>query len=312
MKTTTNSILYLVVALFIGLASCEKVNDPYEGIVIEGPDTTTTNPIDTNQIDTTGDYDITYQSHKTLLVEEFTGLKCGNCPEGSDWIAAKSSSNDAEDFVFIAYHVGSLASPDASGKYALDLTNPQAEKFYTDEGTPPQPSAIFQRTGSALGFNGTGATWDGFYNDLKTNGHFASGSSDVLLGIGNAYLEKDDKLNITLAADVVTQPDSNYKVVGVILEGGIIGYQKDYKLLPDRYRENYEFKHVFRHVFTSSLKGDDFYDDTATRDDNITKSYSVSLDGKVDVPKNCYVVAFIVNATTGQVVTAMEQKVHVQ
>jgi len=54
---------------------------------------------------------------RSVLVEEYTGVKCVNCPEGAAILKAAAEANDGRVIV-IGLHSGSLTSPiDGESKY---------------------------------------------------------------------------------------------------------------------------------------------------------------------------------------------------
>src|SRR6185503_2892836 len=99
MKTLRIPILILA-GLFLVWASCEKIDKPY----IEGShivDTTHTSTADTFFTDTT-------PQPRIVLLEDYTGHKCGNCPSAATK-AAELKTLYGDKVVVMALHVGDFA-----------------------------------------------------------------------------------------------------------------------------------------------------------------------------------------------------------
>lgn len=61
---------------------------------------------------------------KKYLVEELTGVRCVNCPEGAEELENLNNAN-GNSFVIVAHHFGSLTSP---------IANKSTQDFRTDQG----------------------------------------------------------------------------------------------------------------------------------------------------------------------------------
>jgi len=100
--------------------SCDKLSEPYATVK--------------TQYDTTG--------KPYVLIEEYTGHKCINCP------LASQKARKLVDFyrgkvILMSVHGTSLADPDA--KYVLDLRTPEANQWITDFAIPYVPMALINR-----------------------------------------------------------------------------------------------------------------------------------------------------------------------
>src|SRR5687768_4725486 len=95
MKRFFKLILCLIV-YSIYLSSCDKVKDPYSTTLDGGGDTTAT-----------------VVKVRKVLLEEYTGHRCGNCPPAA--VTAQTlKSTYGERLVVMTVHAGFFAEPKAS------------------------------------------------------------------------------------------------------------------------------------------------------------------------------------------------------
>lgn len=99
-------ILFAIFACFAIFAnSCDQIDAPY----------TLNSGVDTNTVDTTKVY-------RKILIEEFTGHACNNCPKAHD-ILTNILKKYPNNIISIAHHVGSLAEPTDELPYNFKNSN---------------------------------------------------------------------------------------------------------------------------------------------------------------------------------------------
>lgn len=139
-------ILYMALATaFIGLASC---NDDFDG---DNRYMTNPNP---PQVDTTGYV-------KRVLVEDFTGQRCVNCPDAAQMLSGLKEETYGDRMILVAMHAGglSLGTPlhnDVAQTYMTALgmgaNNPaiSIDRVYNDDGVYSNwPNAIASRAAAS-------------------------------------------------------------------------------------------------------------------------------------------------------------------
>ena len=139
-------ILYMALATaFIGLASCDDVFD--------GDNRYMTNP-NPPQVDTTGYV-------KRVLVEDFTGQRCVNCPDAAQMLSGLKEETYGDRMILVAMHAGglSLGTPlhnDVAQTYMTALgmgaNNPaiSIDRVYNDDGVYSNwPNAIASRAAAS-------------------------------------------------------------------------------------------------------------------------------------------------------------------
>ena len=255
----------LVLLLFISfLYGCDRVayKDAYENpapivIPIDTAKEDTTNPIDTVIGDTTKtDTVVTYKAVTSflqkVLIEDFTGHTCGNCPFAAKE-AKKIEELYGERVITMAIHCGQFAVP---------VQNPNDVKFKTDFRTP---------VGTALDIK-FGASNAGLPRGIINRKKFTTSPKVSLLnytewgtrvnqivslpqgnGIGLTINPKFDSVSRSINVYVSTKFERAFtgkiKMTGYMVEDKILNWQKFYP--SPGVTENIEF---YEHNHT--LRGD--------------------------------------------------------
>jgi hypothetical protein len=188
-------------------------------------------------------------NNKKVLLEDYTGPYCGNCPPAAD-TAAALASRYSPNVIVIAVHAGYFAYPHGTD-YPGTFTTSAGEAWDAAGGF-----GISANKGNPNGMVNRKA-FPG--KNLITNQSIWP--STVPLGLVDPFKIKLDittrydttvrALNTDIKAKFITNYNNNVMIQAVITEDGIEGHQKDYSINPPVI-ENYEFEHVLR----GSLNGD--------------------------------------------------------
>ncbi len=271
-------ILTVVSMLFYG---CEKIDPPF-----------TENQGGTDPPDTT-------RVVKRVLLEDYTGHDCVNCPTAA--VAAEDLKEVyGEKLVVMAVHAGFFARP----------TPGLPEDFRTDAGevwdqyfgisAAGNPNGVVDRVEKAPGdyiFN-YGEWGTAIAAELEED-------AEAKITIENSF--SGDNLTSNITSEFLTELDGIYNIVFCITQDSIIGSQKnnDTNVGDTPLIEDYVFMHVLR--YTNAVWGDNLTDNV-----EVGKEYesTFSVDFEADwIPKNCHVVAFICNAETKTIIQVEESKV---
>jgi thiol-disulfide isomerase/thioredoxin len=109
--------------------SCDVITPPYTRSV--APDTTQP---DTGMV----------RYHK-VLIEEFTGAQCTNCPIGHRKLAELAAVY-GDSIVIVSIHAGEFARPNASKGYPTDFRTPAGEELNTRFRVFAYPAAVIDRS----------------------------------------------------------------------------------------------------------------------------------------------------------------------
>jgi len=109
--------LLLLAIITLSFVACDDVEDPYEHL----PKVSSCQVTDSSQvIQKTSDQDF---GARKLLLEEYTGIRCGNCPDMANIINSISATfGDSVIVVALQAYTSSLSAPD--DKHPIDLRNP--------------------------------------------------------------------------------------------------------------------------------------------------------------------------------------------
>ena len=210
---------------------------------------------------------------RAVLLEEFTGQYCTNCPEGHAF-AARLREQYGSSFIPVSIHGGTLAINAGEIEGMTGLAVPDGQTYFQNAGRPNLPAGIVDRVTAAIGRD----EWAKIVHDELEKE--APAAIEV-----KASLEADGKI----AIDVEVKPtaDFNGNMLVWLTESKIKALQvDDGEYVPD---------YVHNHVFRATANGIDGDPVSAKKNIFIDKSYSVTPDATW-VPANMTAVVFIYNS----------------
>jgi hypothetical protein len=273
--------------IFTGIAilSCETVEEPF---------------IESNPY--TGVYDSDLPIRK-ILIEDFTGFGCVNCPRANEMIHTLKNTYGAH-VVAIAVHSGFFAQPFAPGDpdYRTEVGFTLGGDGIAHDGffhIADQPIGVVNRIKDPVSgeYKVSYQNWSKRIVDILKVNKFA----DIGIEITNSL----DGLNLTttITAKTVNPISDLTKIAVYIIEDHVIGKQKDGSVvIPD-----YEHMHMLRAgvIASDPTWGETFSNNSIPAGNQITKNYSFALSENWN-PANCSVVAFIYYSNTLEVIQAEE------
>ena len=228
------------------------------------------------------------QSGRVVLVEELTGVRCPNCPAGSERLNSIETQYP-DNIVIVGIHGTDLTKPLAESKYdfrnqdAIDLEN--FLKPYLGK-----PAAYFNR----VFYDELQGDWGNSFNG-QWQGYFErelEKPQTLELSITKSYDPETRVLDITVGALALEDLTGDFKVTIMLTENDIIDAQDDQNTIID----DYKHKHVLREIITN-FDGDQFAI-TLERNKPFTKSYTFTIpQDETDLwnDDNMEVIAFIAN-----------------
>ncbi|MBP5400522.1 MAG: Omp28 family outer membrane lipoprotein [Bacteroidales bacterium] len=272
MKKITFILTIVVVAVII--SSCDKVEGPYLQYD-ESVETTVEFPeLDKNAV------------YKKILVEEFTGHRCTNCPDGHRTLATLSNLY-GDTLVSVCIHAGTFAMP--TGSFPADFRTQEGTELFNDFNIGATPRALFNQSL----YNGTyGVEMANWGQAIE---HFKQDPAIAAIQIINEYAA--GILTVNTRTTFLTGHEDPVKLALYVIEDGIISPQIDGSTTV----EEYEHSHVLR----GSLNGTygTFISDNGNvvADTGYTKSYQLACADKPWNISRCSVVAILMDATTKEV-----------
>ena len=272
----------LILPLIVLLNSCDEI----EGNYVE------------TKIDTTGE---TGANTRKVLLEEFTGFKCVNCPRATE-IAHKIKDDDMRNrVVLVSVHSTFFAKPDGSGKYTYDFRTDDGNALADYFGVTSAPQAVINR-----------AKYNNSYiiNELDWAGRVDSYADSVPKMLIRLFPEYDAaKREIYVDVEIVylTEGSPEHNLVLYITEDSIIQAQKDSRATPPDI-----LNYVHENVLRASINGQwgDRLSKTAIPANYVLRREFkyVIPEGKDWKPEHLKIVAFVQDFGNSREVYQVEEK----
>lgn len=215
---------------------------------------------------------------RAILIEDFTGQRCINCPTGTEIINGIVDTYGEDNVIAVGIHSGPLGF--AGNSKTVGLMTDTGNEYYTHwdkENKMGQPWVIFNRKTSP----------DSHYNNWAAMvGLIISEKANLSVNIANAYDAASRTLTTTVGADGVNGT-VNGKLQVWIVEDGV----KALQMMPDG-SANKEYVH--NHVFRAAVNGTWGEDVTVKEGETTTKQYQYKLPETWNAD-NIAVVAFVYN-----------------
>lgn len=275
------NILLYIFLITIALFGCDKVEPPY---IQQNANTDTT--INNNI--------------KRVLIEEFTGHLCPNCPEASH-IAENLQQLYPGKITIIAIHSGNFANL-ISPNYMTDFRTEEGNILNTSFGVNTYPSGMVDRV-QLLGSHLISPNeWGSVVTDRLSEQLTAN------ISITTQYNESNRNFNCTIKTNILSTFDNPLMLVALLTEDSIIDYQKNnnplYGLTPDI--PDYVHNHVLRGSITN-IWGDTICKDCIANDSYIkTYTYTLSNEWNED---NVNIVVYCYDAETQEIKQVIEQRI---
>lgn len=304
MKKKFAACLFAVAAALVVLPSCDKVDPPYT-------QTQGGNPNTSDSI------------FRKILIEDYTGFRCGNCPAAAQTLYSTLLPLYGEELISIGVHASpnhtftnttppaSLPAGAPAGSFSTDFRTPAGEAWLAYFNVSANPNGMVSR----LEYPSS--------THVKIPSAWGSAAQSVYhqpakfkIEITNQYNSTSGNLNCDVKVKVLEAVSGTYNLTIVLTEDSVIDWQVWYSHTPQN-EPNYVHRHVMRGALNGTF-GDQIFTGSAAVDDSTTNTYSVnllSLPASVN-PVNptlnidhCHIVAFVFDNTTKEIWQAEEEKV---
>ncbi|MDZ4824056.1 MAG: Omp28 family outer membrane lipoprotein [Flavobacteriales bacterium] len=227
-----------------------------------------------------------------VLLEDFTGQQCGNCPP-ANILARDLDTLFGERLSIVTIHAGSLAAtgPD----YPNDYTTPEGDFYWSQLAFQAYPEGRINRKGGPSNFFTTPAWEDEITESLAVPG--------VLdLQLAAEYVAENQHLNVHVYSRFTEAMPDAFRLVVLVIESKIVDHQLWYGHIPPEVPD-YVHYHMLRGSVTGASGEIVFTNPDA--DATLVSSYSMDWNAAW-IAENCAVVAFIFNESTGAIVTCTD------
>jgi hypothetical protein len=284
------AILLICLALFTTayFISCDKIHDP---VMVTQP------PVDTGTVDST-------VKVRKILVEEFTGHKCGNCPAATRYIYQTLVPTYKEQLVVMAVHAGSYAYPETGNCYTDDFRTPDGNTYdlaanFGMSGAG-EPDAMINRKG----YPGNHVLYKPQWNDSISK--IVTVAPDAWITIENTFDNSSRMAVVKVKTEFLNSLVGDYKLCVAITEDSIVACQIDYSL-PAGHQDDSTYTH--RHMFRGTLNTafGNFLASDPVQNSTLEKTYSYSVPAAFNA-SHCNIVAYVFKDSNYEVIQADEEK----
>ncbi len=270
----------LVTALLA--AGCDYVDKPKE--VVEPNDNGPTETVTRN-----------------VLLEDFTGHKCNNCPQANS-IAAQLISIYGERFVAIGIHSGHFAVPElplGDGRYDTDFRTPDGNIYHDTFGPQSYPQGMISR----VPFQNS--TMIGRTNWSSATAQLINTTADLKIWCENySYSPGTNNVQVTVKVAAQRAITGDLNLTLLVTEDHVIDWQLDGVVdIPA-----YDHKHILRGAVNSTW-GQALVSGSAAVGDTLEQTINFQLPANVLQPANCNLVAYVYRTDDRQVLQVIEKRV---
>lgn len=217
---------------------------------------------------------------KQVLIEEFTGVRCVNCPDGSEAVKALIEQY-GEQVVVVSFHAGFFSDPYPESLY--DFRTPAGNALLNFHGSPVgYPAAIIDRKvfgGSNrphLGQN----SWAGAIANQVTE------PPAVKIHLENTYDPLTRKLDVQTSLFFEEAVEGEVRISVMITEDKL----KDYQETPAGLQSDYEHNHVLRTALSAPTGN--ILSEPSTAGTRFCKAFSGEIDESWKA-EDCTVIVFV-------------------
>lgn len=257
-------VLSIIAFVVIFCGACDKIDPPYR---------------EQHATDTSSTY------KRKILVEDFTGQKCGSCPAAHRVLAYLTDTLYKGTIIPIAIHAGSMAVPDAD--FPINYRTTVGDQIFVDFDILYTPYGMVNRSyfnGDIVLLKESWASAIQYQLDsvvpykisINPDCDFNTSSRIATITAETKFLE-----NITAVLNICVY----------ITEDSIVSKQEDYDhtpyLIPD-----YLHRHVLRGAAITGAYGEKLFNGSVASEQIITKTYQVYIDPAWN-EKHCAAIIFI-------------------
>ncbi len=181
---------------------------------------------------------------KNYYIEEFTGVRCSNCPRAVLKLEELMAANP-ERLKVVAVHAYAFATPDFNKGSKQDLRSKASENIIDllYGGNPGKPTASFDRLNLSTGTNPllqSDAYWDATLAKAKIE----NPSTPINIYVTSSYNASDDAYDIKVKLAYNADVSEEHALSIYLVEDNIIDKQVEPEI------DNFNFKHVLRQALT--------------------------------------------------------------
>ncbi len=273
------ALIFIVVSTLFLIVACDYIKPSFDGIYY------TTDTLSTGNNNTNDTITNSFDTTKKVLLIEFTGIRCTNCPDAHDIIHSLGMQYSGK-FISISFHGTSLARPVGEFSNDPDLRTEEGNQIISDFEINEIPQGMvdyFEKSKLS-------------YKDEWTSQVAQYVNNASLLGFSITNDTVNHILSITVKA--LSSIPEQTRLCAYILEDSIITRQAT-NVNPG-YIDGYVQMNVFRKAITD-VYGNIIGSFEADQEKQLSLSYSIAADWK---QKNLKFVIFVYRPDNGKILNS--------
>lgn len=296
-------VLFFVSVLsgFAWFSACDVIDNP---VPVKDP----YKPLsDSLTLDSIEDKEVIPPVVQKVLLEDYTGHTCGNCPGAS--VEAKRLKGIYEDrLVVMAVHANFFARVQNDGKYTYNFATPTGEEWFTTFGLQSNPNGIVNRIPAA----GSTAMYQGVAKWGTSVGTQMAKAPQAGLHITTLYKPGNRAVQIKVRTQYLNALAGKYNLAVFITEDSIVKYQKNYGAAAGgdpAYLTGDVPNYVHPHALRAAVDGawGHLNKQNPAANEVVESYFTYTLDPTWR-EKKCAVVAFLFNEQTNEIIQVEEKE----
>jgi hypothetical protein len=222
--------------------------------------------------------------NRVVLLEEFTGKGCTNCPKGSREIE-NLLNQFPNNLVPVSIHAGFFADPEFFPLGTYDFRTEEGEFLYSYLGpNEGYPAGVVDRTPRGGHMQIGLQQWaSAISNDIQV-------PPSVDIAVTRSYDAGTRQLNVTIEGIGKGNVTADLRLSVMLTESGIVDWQDDMEHTPTHIDSFYVHNHVLRGMLTPA-SGEPFASSLSTGE-TFSKSYTTTLNDQW-MADNMDIIAFV-------------------
>lgn len=276
------------------IASCDEVDDPYEHLDDFITDTGDVRFNDTVMNDAN-------LSSRVILIEDFTGHKCPNCPAATDLGKQLVNDNPGQVFVVAVHNSGNFSEPD--DKFPADFETEAGENLRVEFQIASFPAGLIDRQEWNNSFRVGMGQWENNVNTKLQDPDYM----ELNFRVNSTNIYNTDSRILRVVPNVTALDNQSGEIyfVAYILENGIVSPQEDSRFPNETPIKDYVHNHLLRASFPLDDIGAKIFENPSSGDQYMTEFQSMDelrFELKPEwVDQNCEVAYVIYNRTSKEV-----------
>ena len=219
---------------------------------------------------------------KTVLIKDFTGARCVNCPAAAEYAHNLQHQLDEDHIFILSVHAGFQATPIGSFP---DFITDEGTEWYNNHDSNP----LFAVDHVALT---DGNTFSEGQIDAPVTAALEEEQSFEIV-VGRQFDETSRQLQVEVQAIALDDRDGEFYITVCLVEDHIIGWQTT----PSGVDREYDFRNVFRGTLNGAY-GEAFEDIHVDSHDTFSFSYNTEINADYNADE-CYLMVYVYDKSQG-------------